>query len=344
MYGLLLLVLSAATRSFGLKITTSIPGNVQRGDSVSVFLTHSEGDPANFYLSMSCTSSGETNKSVSNVANFTSNTTEDIPIVSLGNCTISALLQSESQADTLLAESQPFNFRGSSSESQSSSTSAVDHVTVMIDLALGATSFLGVLGIILYLFLQRTQATLRNRLNTKLSPITDPESSVIMLPPDQRLSIAPPKSLESNRGVRHFSLISRRMADVPTAVQSLGTSVLSQYSTTTNESLTLLAFPLPPAARQSELQELVTRFRRELSLRSTKFSSEERWPACEERLHKQIAGMRSEIAYLTAQLDLAWAMGSGQMTPSAYSSCRRSAESGTLSVHSRAPQVSHVVS
>ncbi|KAK0442309.1 uncharacterized protein EV420DRAFT_1081827 [Desarmillaria tabescens] len=211
----------------------------------------------------------------------------------------------------------------------------------MINLGLGATSFLGVLGIILYLFLQRTRATPRNRLNTKPSSISDP---VIIPPPDQRLTFTPPKTMESNRAVRNFSLISRRTADVPTGVQSLGASDPSQYSTTTSENLTLLAFPLPPAARQTELQEFVARLRREVSLRSTKFSLEERRAASEERLHKQIAGMQSEISYLTAQLDLAWAMGFGQAAPSADSGSRRSAESGTLSVHSRVPQASNVTS
>ncbi len=55
--------------------------------------------------------------------------------------------------------------------------------------------------------------------------------------------------------------------------------------------------------------------------------------------------MRSEIAYLRAELDLAWALGFGSQTaPSTDSGSRRSEESGTLSVHSSsAPQVSNNV-
>ncbi|SJL11753.1 uncharacterized protein ARMOST_15161 [Armillaria ostoyae] len=345
MYGFLILIISIPIRSFGLSITASVPDNVRTGDSVSVSLAHSEGDPSDFYLSMYCTNNGKTDDSVSDVANFASDTTEDISIVSLGNCIIRALLHSEPDADTPFAESESFDLRASSPELQSSPTSAsTDHMMViaqMINLALGATSFLGVLGIILYLFLQRTRAKPRNRLNTKPPSNPDPHSPVIIVTPDQRLTFTSPKPLASDREVRHLSLISRRTPDVPTAVQSPGTSDLSLYSTTTNENLTFLSFPLPPAATQSELQEFVARLRREASLRS-KLSSEQGQGAGDDRLRKQIYGMRSEIAYLRAELDLAWALGFGDQTaPSTDSGSRRSEESGTLSVHSsNAPQVS----
>ncbi|KAK0245072.1 hypothetical protein EDD85DRAFT_783043 [Armillaria nabsnona] len=345
MYGLLMLILSIPIRPFGLNITASVPDNVQTGYTVSVSLAQSEGDPTNFYLSMYCTNNGKTDVSVSDVADFTSDTTEDISIVSLGNCIIRALLHSEPDADTPFAESEPFDLRASSPELPSSSTSAsTDHmmiITQMINLALGATSFLGVLGIILYLFLQRARAKPRN---AKPPSSPDPRSPVIIVTPDQRLTFTSPKPLASDREVRHLSVISRRTPDVPTAVQSLGTSDLSLYSTTTNENLTFLSFPLPPAATQSELQEFVTRLRREASLRS-KLSSEQSQGAGDDRLRKQIYGMRSEIAYLRAELDLAWALGfGGQTAPSTDGGSRRSEESGTLSVHSSsAPQVSNNV-
>ncbi len=54
------------------------------GDTVSVSLAYSDGDPNNFYLSMYCTNNGKTDVSVSDVADFTSDTTEDISVVSLG--------------------------------------------------------------------------------------------------------------------------------------------------------------------------------------------------------------------------------------------------------------------
>lgn len=213
-------------------------------------------------------------------------------------------------------------------------------ITQMINLALGASSFLGVLGIILYLFLQRTRA----KPNAKPPSNPDRRSPVIIVTPDQRLTFTSPKPLASDREVRHLSLISRRTPDVPTAVQSLETSDLSLCSTTTNENLTFLSFPLPPAATQSELQEFVTRLRREASLQS-KLSSEQSQGAGDDRLRKQIYGMRSEIAYLRAELDLAWALGfGGQTAPSTDSGSRRSEESGTLPVHSSsAPQVSNNV-
>ncbi|KAK0475210.1 hypothetical protein IW261DRAFT_1568121 [Armillaria novae-zelandiae] len=342
-----MLILSTPIRSFGLNITTFVPGNVQTGDSVSVSLIYSADDPSDFFLSMYCTNNGKTDDSVSHVANFTSDTTEDISIVSLGNCIIHALLHSEPNEDLPIAESEPFDLRASIPESQSSPTgsASTDHMMViaqMINLALGATSFLGVLGIILYLFLQRTQAKPRNRLNTK-PPSPDPHSPVIIVTPDQRLTFSSPKPLASDREVRHFSLISRRTPDVPTAVRSLSleTSDPSLYSTTTNENLTILSFPLPPASTQSELQEFVARLRREASLRSPKQGTEESQGAGDVRLRRQIYGMRSEIAYLRAELDLAWALGFGSQTaPSIDDGSRRSEESGALSVHSSAPQVS----
>ncbi|KAG7440241.1 uncharacterized protein BT62DRAFT_1012893 [Guyanagaster necrorhizus] len=347
MYGLLLLILSIAKRSFGLNITVSVPGYVRIGETISVVLTYSDGDPANFYLSMYCTNEGQTDDSVSNVANFTSDTTEDISVVSFGNCIIHALLRSdsESQADTLVTESEPFDLLGNNSDSQPSSTSTpADRVMLMVqmvNLALGATSFLGVLGIILYLFLQRTRVPRRNRLSRKPLSIADPESPAIILPSDQHLALVSPKSLEPARGVGNFSFVSRGTPDVPAAVQSVRTSDPSLYSATTSENVTFLSFPLPPTIRQSELQQFAAHLRREVSLRSAKISLEEGQGAGEERLRKQIAGMRSEIAYLTAELDLTWALGFGQITPS---SGRRSAESGTVSVYSRAPQVSNVIS
>lgn len=343
-----MLILSIPIGSFGLNITTSVPKNVQTGDSVSVSLTFSTGDPSDFYLNMYCTNNGKTDDSVSDVANFTSDTTEDISIVSLGNCIIRALLHSEPDADsdTPIAESEPFDLRASSSESQSSSTgsASTDQIVEMINLALGATSFLGVLGIILYLFLQRTRTKPETRLNTKAPPNPDSHSPVIIVTPDQRLTFTSPKTLASDQEVRHLSLISRKTPDVPTAVRSLSleTSDPSLYSTTTtNENLTILSFPLPPAATQSELHEFVTRLRREASSRSPKVGAEESQGAGDVRLRRQIYGMRSEIAYLRAELDLAWALGFGsQAAPSIDGGSRRSEESGTLSVHSSAPQVS----
>ncbi|KAK0232611.1 hypothetical protein IW262DRAFT_5289 [Armillaria fumosa] len=251
----------------------------------------------------------------------------------------------DADSDTPIAESEPFDLRASSSESQSSSTgsASIDQIVEMINLALGATSFLGVLGIILYLFLQRTRTKPSDRLNTRPPPNPDPHSPVIIVTPDQRLTFTSPKTLASDREVRHFSLISRRTPDVPTAVQSLSleTSDPSLSSTTTNENLTILSFPLPPAATQSELQEFVARLRREASLRSPKVGAEESQGTSDVRLRRQIYGMRSEIAYLRAELDLAWALGFGSQTaPSTDGGSRRSEESGTLSVHSSASQVS----
>lgn len=75
---------SIPIRSFGLNITASVPDNVRTGDTVSVSLAYSDGDPNNFYLSMYCTNNGKTDVSVSDVADFTSDTTEDISVVSFG--------------------------------------------------------------------------------------------------------------------------------------------------------------------------------------------------------------------------------------------------------------------
>ncbi|KAK0197818.1 hypothetical protein F5146DRAFT_995437 [Armillaria mellea] len=363
MYGFFMLILSIPIRSLALNITASVPDDARMGDLVSVSLAHSDGDPADFFLSMYCTNNGKTDSSVSDVANFTSDTTEDISIVSLGwvsherlcllrilsdgseTGTVSfvhSFTPSMPDADTPFAESDPFDLRASSPESQSSSTgsASTDHMMVivqMINLALGATSFLGVLGIILFLFLQRTRATPRSRLNTKAPSNPDPRSPVIIVTPDQRLTFTSPKPVASDREVRHFSLVSRRTPDVPSAVQSsLETSDLSVYSSTTNENVTFLSFPLPPAATQSELQEFVSRLKREAS---SKLGSEESRGAGDDRLRKQIYGMRSEIAYLRAELDLAWALGfGGQTAPSTDGGSRRSEESGTLPVHSSVPQ------